>query len=65
MLPNKPRDAPRVNDRRVLDGIFWYRSGARWRDLPECDFEAGGRECEEIAFRDGFQNRSECDSLLG
>jgi transposase len=42
MLPNKPRDAPRVNDRRVLDGIFWYWSGAPWRDLPECDFEAGG-----------------------
>jgi transposase len=25
----------RVNDRRVLDGIFWVlRSGAPWRDLP-------------------------------
>jgi hypothetical protein len=22
MLPNKPRGVPRVNDRRVLDGIF-------------------------------------------
>jgi transposase len=22
MLPNKPRGAPRVNDRRVLNGIF-------------------------------------------
>jgi Putative transposase of IS4/5 family (DUF4096) len=29
MLPNKPRGVPRVNDRRVLNGIFWaLRSGA-------------------------------------
>ena len=35
MLPNKPRDVPRVNDRRVLSGIFRVlRSGAPWRDLP-------------------------------
>jgi hypothetical protein len=25
MLPNKPRGVPRVNDRRVLNGIFWVR----------------------------------------
>ena len=25
MLPNKPRGVPRVNDRRVLNGIFWIR----------------------------------------
>jgi hypothetical protein len=36
MLPNKPRSVRRVNDRRVLNGIFWIlRSGAPWRDLPE------------------------------
>ena len=36
MLPNKPRGVRRVNDRRVLNGIFWVlRSGAPWRDLPE------------------------------
>jgi len=36
MPPNKPRGVPRVNDRRVLNGIFWVpRSGAPWRDLPE------------------------------
>src|SRR5262249_16767069 len=36
MLPNKPRGVPRVNDRRVLNGIFWVlRSGAPWRDLPK------------------------------
>jgi len=36
MLPNKPRGVRRVNDRRVLNGIFWVlRSGGPWRDLPE------------------------------
>ena len=36
MLPNKPRGIPRVDDRRVLNGIFWVlRSGAPWRDLPQ------------------------------
>ena len=35
-LPNKPRGVPRVNDHRVLNGIFWVlRSGAPWRDLPQ------------------------------
>jgi transposase len=33
MLPNKARGVPRVDDRRVLNGIFWV-SGAPWRDLP-------------------------------
>ncbi len=29
MLPNKPRGVRRLNDRRVLNGIFWVlRSGA-------------------------------------
>ena len=33
-LPNKPRGVPRVDDRRVLNGIFWVlRSGAPWADL--------------------------------
>jgi transposase len=36
LLPSKPRGVPRVDDRRVLNGIFWVlRSGAPWRDLPE------------------------------
>jgi transposase len=35
MLPNKPRGIPRVDGRRILNGIFWVlRSGAPWRDLP-------------------------------
>lgn len=36
LLPNNPRGVPRVDDRRVLKGIFWVlRSGSPWRDLPE------------------------------
>src|SRR5499427_3997618 len=36
LLPNKPRGVPRVDDRRVLNGIFWVlRSGAPWADVPE------------------------------
>jgi len=36
LLPNKPRGVPRVDDRRMLNGIFWVlRSGAPWLDLPE------------------------------
>lgn len=35
MLPDKPRGVPRVDDRRVLNCIFWVlRSRAPWRDLP-------------------------------
>ncbi|GAA4765849.1 hypothetical protein GCM10023306_09640 [Novosphingobium ginsenosidimutans] len=36
LLPSKPRGVPRVDYRRVLNGIFWVlRSSAPWRDLPE------------------------------
>jgi transposase len=36
MLPNKPRGMPRVNDRRILNGIVWVmRSGAPRRDRPQ------------------------------
>ena len=36
LLPNKPRGVPRVDDRRVLNGIFWrIRSGSPWADIPE------------------------------
>ncbi len=35
LLPNKARGLPRVDDRRVLNGIYWVlRTGALWRDLP-------------------------------
>jgi transposase len=36
MRPNKPRGVPRLDDRRVLNGILWVlRLGAPWRALPE------------------------------
>jgi transposase len=32
----KPRGVARVDDRRVLNGIFYVlRTGSPWRDLPE------------------------------
>ncbi len=35
LLPNKPRGVARVDDRRVLNGIFWrLRTGAPWADIP-------------------------------
>jgi len=38
LLPNKPRGVPRVDDRRVLNGILWrFRSGAPWAEVPERD----------------------------
>jgi transposase len=44
MLPNKPRGVPRVNDRRVLNGIFWVlRSGAPWRAI--CRRYGRARRC--------------------
>ena len=36
LLPRKSRGVKRVDDRRVLNGIFWrLRSGAPWADFPE------------------------------
>jgi transposase len=36
LLPNKPRGVPRVDDRRVLNGILWVlRFGAPWRELND------------------------------
>src|SRR3974390_983941 len=36
LLPNKPRGVPRVDDRRVLNGIYWrLRTGSPWADIPE------------------------------
>jgi transposase len=53
MLPNKPRGVPRVNDHRVLNGIFWVlRSGAPWRDLSL----AGHGPCSETTYND-IRNR--------
>jgi transposase len=36
LLPSKPRGVPRVDDRRVLNGIYWrHRTGSPWADIPE------------------------------
>jgi len=36
LLPNKSRGVPRVDDRRILNGILWrFRTGAPWADIPE------------------------------
>ena len=36
LLPNKPRGVPRVEDRRVLNGILWrFRTGSPWAEIPE------------------------------
>ena len=35
LLPNKPRGVARVDDRRVVNGLFYIlRTGSPWRDLP-------------------------------
>ena len=35
-MPNKPRGVPRVNDRKVLNGIYWrLRTDSPWADIPE------------------------------
>ncbi len=37
-LSHKPLDVLKVDDRRVLNGIFWVLwLGFPWRDLPDCD----------------------------
>ena len=52
MLPNKPRGVPRVNDRRVLNGIFWVlRSGA------PCERPPGGWPLSSAA--SGHRTRGE------
>ena len=36
LLPQKSRGVERVDDRRVLNGIFWrMRSGSPWAEIPE------------------------------
>ena len=36
VLPNKSRGVKRVDDRRVINGIFYsLRVGCPWRDLPD------------------------------
>ena len=36
LLPNRPLGVPRVDDRRVLNGILWrFRTGSPWAEIPE------------------------------
>jgi transposase len=36
LLPNKSRGVPRVDDRRVINGILWrFRTGSPWADVPD------------------------------
>ena len=36
LLPNKPRGVARVDDRKVLNGIYWrLRTGSPWGDIPK------------------------------
>ena len=36
LLPNKPRGVARVDDRKVINGIYWrLRTGSPWADIPE------------------------------
>jgi transposase len=53
LLPHKPRGVPRVDDRRVLNGIFWVlRSGAICRSamvhappVTTASIDGGRRAC--------------------
>jgi transposase len=36
-VPNKPRGVKRVDDQRVLNGIFYIlRAGPPWAEVPQC-----------------------------
>jgi transposase len=49
LLPNKPPAVPRVDGRRVRDGIFWVlRSGASWRDLRRAHHLANLADIAEL-----------------
>lgn len=35
LVPNNPRGVPRVDDRRVINGILWrFRTCSPWADIP-------------------------------
>src|SRR6202163_1003611 len=62
LLPNKPRGVRRVNDRRVLNGIFWVlRSGAPWRDLPE---SYGPYNCKDPICFSPYPYRAQLDRTV-
>ena len=66
VLPDKPRGVPRVNDRRVLNGIFWVlRSWAPWRDLPDCYALVGILHNNDLEFQRYFLRSDEGDTNAG
>jgi transposase len=60
MLPNKPRGVSRVNDRRVLNGIFWVlRSGAPWVRLDRAGAEGSSSSAKRrVRQVEGSMNRT-------
>lgn len=58
LLPNKPRGVPRVDDRRVLNGILWrFRRGAMVRPRPATTaLSAGARLRAKAATRKAWAN---------
>ena len=54
LLPNKPRGNPRVDEPRVLNGIFWVlRSRAPWRDLAKTHDPS--TTCQVVSNRDALR----------
>ena len=48
LKPPAKHGPARVDDRRVLNGIFYIlRTGAQWRDLPE-RYSTGSQLCPEV-----------------
>jgi transposase len=72
MLQKKPRGIPRVDDRRILNGIFWVlRSGAPGRDLPEsygppttCYNRFGHSRLLNVLLRAGFSRRDDAATTM-
>ena len=57
LLPNKPRGVARVDDRRVLNGIYWrLRTGSPWADIPERAVYPERLPCGQL--------KESCDDLL-
>jgi len=60
-IERRTRGRPRIDDRRMLDGVLWIlRSGAAWRDMPE---EFGPWSTVYQRFRD-WRNRGTFDQML-
>jgi len=60
-IERRTRGRPRIDDRRILDGVPWIlRSGAAWRDMPE---EFGPWSTVYQRFRD-WRNRGTFDQML-